>query len=74
MRRKRPESIGLQPPDWVNTPGHRYHSRRAPERALRRIEDERSSAAAAVVVIATAVALSTIVALSVYLVVYLVGS
>jgi hypothetical protein len=101
MRGKKPDAIGLEPPEWVNDAGYQHHSRCGFERALRQIEDERlatpeevlrcrkeSSAgsafppparggmgsAAAVVVITTALALATIMALSVYLVVYLIGS
>jgi hypothetical protein len=93
MRRKKLESVGLQPEEWVNDAGYRYRSRRAFDAAQAQIHAERAAASpksprppyappergyqgsvVAVVVIATALALATIMALSVYLVVSLVGS
>jgi len=97
MRGKKPDAIGLGPPEWVNDAGYQHHSRRGFERALQQIEDERlatreeraaaspkfpgppyapperggQGSVVALVVIATALALATTMALLVYLAVSL---
>jgi ferric-dicitrate binding protein FerR (iron transport regulator) len=110
MRRKKLESVGLEPPAWVNDAGYRYRSRRAFDAAQAQIHAERRAlqlvragerlaseareeraaaspkfprppyapperggqgSAVAVVVIAAALALATLMALLVYLLVSL---
>ncbi len=41
MRRKRLESIGLEPEEWVNEAGYRYRSRRGFDAAQEQIREER---------------------------------